>query len=73
MKMLSDDDVNLREMTDEELALAWDLWFDLAQSTNDSDPPYAHGVFAAMGVTTLGSQPREAAGLAPRVPGRRRG
>jgi hypothetical protein len=43
--MLSEDDRNLREMTDEELARAWDLWFDLAQSTNDSDPPYTHGVF----------------------------
>lgn len=45
MAMLSDDDLNLRELSDEELALAWDLWFDLAQATNDSDPPYTHGVF----------------------------
>ncbi|MBI3049100.1 MAG: hypothetical protein HYY76_12405 [Acidobacteria bacterium] len=46
MQMLSDDDRNLRGMTDEELVLAWDLWFDLAQTTNESDPPYTHGVFA---------------------------
>jgi hypothetical protein len=46
--MLSEDDRNLKEMTDEELALAWDLWFELAQSTNDADPPYMHGVFAGM-------------------------
>ncbi len=45
MKMLSDDDLNLEDMTDEELAAAWDLWFDLAQTTNDDDPPYTHGVF----------------------------
>lgn len=45
MKMLSDDDLNLRNMTDDELARAWDLWFDLAQTTNDSDPPYTHRVF----------------------------
>ncbi|HEX9734568.1 MAG TPA: hypothetical protein VGG06_21565 [Thermoanaerobaculia bacterium] len=45
MKMLGDDDLNLRDMTDEELDAAWDLWFDLAQATNDSDPPYTHGVF----------------------------
>jgi hypothetical protein len=45
MQMLSEDDVNLREMSDEELELAWDLWFDLAQGTNDWDPPYSHGVF----------------------------
>jgi hypothetical protein len=42
--MLSDDDLSLKEMTREELDAAWDLWFDLAQATNDSDPPYTHGV-----------------------------
>ncbi|MGQ0734673.1 MAG: hypothetical protein ACT4QD_13590 [Acidobacteriota bacterium] len=46
MQMLSDDDLNLRDMTPDELDAAWDLWFDLAQSTNDADPPYTHGVFA---------------------------
>jgi hypothetical protein len=45
MQMLSDDDVNLRELSEEELDRAWDLWFDLAQATNDCDPPYTHGVF----------------------------
>lgn len=45
MSMLSEDDLNLRELSDEELALAWDLWFDLAQATNAHDPPYSHGVF----------------------------
>ncbi len=45
MQMLSDDDRNLVDLTDEELHAAWDLWFDLAQSTNDADPPYTHGVF----------------------------
>jgi hypothetical protein len=44
--MLSDDDVNLAEMSDEELDAAWDLWFDLAQATNESDPAYTHGVLA---------------------------
>ena len=43
--MLSEDDLDLRTLSDEEIALAWDLWFDLAQVTNDADPPYAHGVF----------------------------
>jgi len=46
MLMLSDDDLNLRDMSDEELNAAWDLWFDLAQTTNASDPPFSHGVFA---------------------------
>ena len=49
MRMLSDDDTNLAELSDEELDEAWDLWFDLAQTTNDADPLYAHGVF--VGVT----------------------
>ena len=45
MQMLSEDDLNLRDMTEEELAKAWDLWFTLAQATNDDDPLYTHGVF----------------------------
>src|SRR4051812_33098885 len=45
MEMLSEDDLNLAEMTREELDRAWNLWFDLAQTTNDSDPLYTHGVF----------------------------
>ncbi len=48
MQLLSEDDLNLRDMTDEELAAAWELWFELAQSTNDDDPPYTHGVFQAV-------------------------
>jgi hypothetical protein len=46
--MLSDDDLNLSELTDEELDRAWDLWFDLAQTTNEWDPPYTHGVFVRL-------------------------
>ncbi|MCU0727643.1 MAG: hypothetical protein MUE73_17935 [Planctomycetes bacterium] len=45
MELLSDDDLDLRDLSDEELAAAFDLWFDLAQTTNDFDPPYTHGVF----------------------------
>ena len=45
MQMLSEDDLNLAEMSDEELEAAWDLWFDLAQETNDFDPEYTHRVF----------------------------
>jgi hypothetical protein len=59
MAMLSEDDRNLRELSDEELALAWDLWFDLAQVTNDADPPYTHGVFqrARMDVADPAGEP----------------
>jgi len=45
MRGLSEDDLDLAGMTAEELGAAWDLWFDLAQETNDADPPYSHGVF----------------------------
>jgi hypothetical protein len=45
MELLSEDDLNLKDMTREELDRAWNLWFDLAQTTNDFDPPYTHGVF----------------------------
>lgn len=45
MAMLSEDDRDLVGLSDQELGLAWDFWFDLAQSTNDADPPYSHGVF----------------------------
>ena len=48
MRLLSEDDLNLREMTMEELDRAFDLWFDLAQHTNDFDPPYTHGVFVRL-------------------------
>jgi len=49
--MLSEDDLNLRSMSDEELDAAWELWFDLAQETNPFDPAYTHGVL--VGWTTL--------------------
>ncbi len=48
MRCLSDDDLNLAGMSDEELARAWDLWFDLAQVTNDDDPVWTHGVFVLL-------------------------
>ena len=57
MQMLSDDDTNLAELSDEELDLAWDLWFDLAQSTNDADPLYTHGVFAGVTLPALRETP----------------
>jgi hypothetical protein len=67
MEMLSEDDRNLRDLTDEELALAWDLWFDLAQTTNDSDPPYTHGVFVDLEVPA--NHPMKVALAAPQGPG----
>lgn len=65
MTMLSEDDLNLREMSREELDAAWDLWFDLAQTTNDHDPDYTHGVFAGRDMVP-GSTVQLARGGAPR-------
>jgi hypothetical protein len=59
MELLSEDDLNLREMTPEELDLAWDLWFDLAQATNDFDPPYSHGVFVLCDVPAPNGRPAD--------------
>jgi hypothetical protein len=64
MQMLSEDDLDIRTMTAEELDAAWDLRFDLAQSTNDADPAYTHGVFAAKGD---GPGRRAAAAIPPEV------
>ncbi len=48
MKLLSEDDLDIATLDDAELERAWDLWFDLAQATNDDDPPYAHGVLVGL-------------------------
>lgn len=69
MQMLGDDDMNLKDMTLEELERAWDLWFDLAQHTNEFDPPYTHGVFQTVpfdaGHGGAQKPPGHAAGPAP--------
>lgn len=45
MAGLSDDDLNLVGLSDEELGRAWSLWFSIAQTTNGDDPLHTHGVF----------------------------
>lgn len=55
--MLSEDDLELADLTEEELTLAWDLWFDLAQTTDSDDPPYTHGVFVNLGWDDVGRPP----------------
>jgi hypothetical protein len=60
--VLSEDDLNLREMNDEGLHRAWDLWFELAQATNEWDPPYEHGVFVGIEKKSLSTLGAEAAG-----------
>jgi hypothetical protein len=45
-KFLSEEDLDLRNLTDEELIAYWNLWLEQAQITNDLDEhTYSHGVF----------------------------
>ena len=57
MELLSEDDMNLKGMTRAELDAAWELWFELAQHTNDSDPDYTHGVFVGVDLEAIGTRP----------------
>lgn len=45
-EFLSEEDLALREMSEEELFVHWELWLQQAQDTNDLDRDiYSHGVF----------------------------
>jgi hypothetical protein len=45
-EFLSEEDLDLRNLSDEELIAYWNLWLAQAQSTNDLDAAlYSHGVF----------------------------
>ena len=45
-EFLSEEDLDLRNMTEEELFAYWNLWLEQAQATNDKDERlYSHGVF----------------------------
>jgi hypothetical protein len=45
-EFLSDEDLDLRNLTDDELIAYWNLWLEQAQATNDLDAAlYSHGVF----------------------------
>ena len=45
-EFLSDEDLDVARLTDEELAAYWEIWFLQAQATNDADQwEYSHGVF----------------------------
>jgi len=44
---LSEEDLDLRNLTDEELVAYWNQWLEQAQATNAADAhTYSHGVFA---------------------------
>ena len=45
-EFLSEEDLDLRNLTDEELVAYWNQWLDQAQVTNAADANmYSHGVF----------------------------
>jgi hypothetical protein len=46
-EFLSDEDLDLKNLTEAELLAYWDVWLIQAQATNDLDEHlYSHGVFA---------------------------
>jgi len=47
-EFLSEEDLDLRNMSWEELVAYWNQWLLQAQATNDSDPPYTHGVIVTL-------------------------
>ncbi|HEY4271226.1 MAG TPA: hypothetical protein VGM65_04415 [Candidatus Udaeobacter sp.] len=45
-EFLSEEDLDLRNLSEEELIAYWNLWLEQAQMTNDLDQnTYSHGVF----------------------------
>ena len=45
-EFLSEEDLDLRNLSEEELMAYWNLWLEQAQATDDLDEhTYSHGVF----------------------------
>ena len=56
-EFLSDEDLDLRNLSEEELYAYWDLWLTQAQATNEVDQhSYSHGVFLHEPAGDLGSE-----------------
>lgn len=48
-EFLSEEDLDLANLSDEELTAWWNLWLEQAQATNKEDAnEYSHGVFMLM-------------------------
>ncbi len=57
-EFLSEEDLDLRNLTEAELLAYWDLWLHQAQASNDLDQDtYSHGVFTTMPSRSGGKQP----------------
>jgi len=49
-EFLSEEDLDLQNMSQEEIDAYWELWFRQAQATNEADKDtYSHGVFMLEG------------------------
>ena len=47
-EFLSEEDLDLKSLTDEELEAVWNAWLEQAQATNEADSRlYSHGVFVS--------------------------
>lgn len=45
-EFLSEEDLDLQSLTDDEIEIVWTMWLEQAQVTNDDDRNhYSHGVF----------------------------
>jgi hypothetical protein len=48
-EFLSEEDLDLRNLSDDELMAYWDMWLEQAQFTNEWDrDKYSHGVFVLL-------------------------
>jgi len=48
-RFLSEEDLDLRNMSEEELMAWWNLWLEQAQASNSEDQDeYSHGVFVGI-------------------------
>jgi hypothetical protein len=48
-EFLSEEDLDLRNLSEQELLAYWNLWLQQAQATNEIDArSYSHGVFVSM-------------------------
>lgn len=62
-EFLSEEDLDLRNLSEEELIAYWNQWLELAQQTNDADAhSYSHGVFESeppLGLRSARQRPAE--------------
>ncbi len=56
-EFLSEEDLDLKNLTEEELYAWWDWWLEQAQATNELDEhTYSHGVFTEAPPAARGEQ-----------------